>query len=110
VRIDETLPTFAYAVAPLPPGRVGFRRWRWELWQGAVLVSAGWTTAPGDVERALRRAASRRIHDLRGVRALRPERARLLDALRPTAPSRVDTGLGLCLLVPRALEAQAAAA
>ena len=26
---------FAYALYPLPPGRLPFRRWRWELWHGA---------------------------------------------------------------------------
>lgn len=94
---------FSYAVETLPPGRLPFHRWRWELWQGAWLLAAGWSTAPAAAERALLRAASRRLHELRGVRALRPEAARLLDALRPTRASRVETGVGACLLVPRAL-------
>jgi hypothetical protein len=93
---------FSYSVEALPPGRLPFHRWRWELWQGAWMLAAGWCTAPAAAERALLRAASRRLHELRGVRALRPERARLLDALRPTRHSRVDTGIGVCVLVPRA--------
>lgn len=91
---------FGYSVEPLAPGRLPFRRWRWELWHGAWLLAAGWCTAPAAAERALLRAASRRVHELRGVRALRPERSRLLDTLRPGRPARLDTGAGVCVLVP----------
>jgi len=91
---------FRYSVVLLPPGRLPFRRWRWELWQGAVLLAAGWCTTPPAAERAVLRAASRRVHELRGVRALRLDRWRLLDALRPGRPARLDTGAGLCVLVP----------
>jgi hypothetical protein len=101
---------FRYAVEPLPPGRWPFHRWRWELWQGAWMLAAGWCTAPADAQRALLKAASRRVHELRGVRALRPDRARPLDALRPGRPVRVDTGAGLCLLVPLAADAAPVAA
>lgn len=103
------MPQFSYAVELVPPGRLPFHRWRWELWQGAWLLGAGWCTAPGAAQRALLRAAARRTHELRGVRALRLEPARLLDALRPGRAARVETGVGLCLLVPRA-EHQAAGA
>jgi hypothetical protein len=103
------VPEFSYAVELLPPGRLPFHRWRWELWQGAWLLGAGWSTAPSGAERALLRAASRRVHELRGVRALRPERARLIDALRPGTVARVDTGAGECLLVPRTAEGTIAA-
>lgn len=102
---------FSYAVEPLPPGRLPFHRWRWELWQGAWMLAAGWCTAPATAERALVRAATRQLHDLRGVRALRLDGARLLDRLTPAAPARVETGVGPCLLVPRMLaEAREAAA
>jgi len=100
----------SYALALLPPGRWPFHRWRWELWQGALLLGAGWGTTPAAAEGALARAASRRAHEARGVRALRPERARLLDPLRPGSTARVDTGVGLWLLVPRAVEPVGAAA
>lgn len=96
------MPEFAYAVEMLPPGRLPFRRWRWELWQGAWMLAAGWCTAPAQAERALLRAASRRLHELRGVHPLRPERASLLGALRPGRSARVRTGVGECLLVPLA--------
>ncbi|HZO36522.1 MAG TPA: hypothetical protein VFB41_06560 [Solirubrobacteraceae bacterium] len=91
--------SFAYLVRELPPERFPFRRWRWELWQGALLVAAGWVTTPRGVERALRRAGSRRLHHLAGVTALRPDRARLLDTLTPDRPARLETGVGTCLLV-----------
>jgi hypothetical protein len=99
----EQVHEFSYAVEVLAPGRFPFHRWRWELWQGAWLLAAGWCTAPKAAERALLRAASRRLHELRGVRALRPDRASLLDPLRPTRQSRVDTAIGVCVLVPRGL-------
>lgn len=102
---------FSYAVQALPPGRLPVHRWRWELWQGAWMLAAGWCTAPAAAERALLRAAARRMHELRGVRALRPESARLLDdALHPGRPARLDTAVGACLLVPLALAAREAAA
>jgi hypothetical protein len=91
---------FGYSVVLLAPGRFPFRRWRWELWHGAWLAAAGWCTAPAAAERAVLRAASRRVHELRGVRALRPDRSRLLDAFRPGRPARLDTGAGVCVLVP----------
>ena len=106
----DTAPAFSYDVTQLPPGRVGFHRWRWELWHGAMLVGAGWVTAPGQVERALRRAASRRMHQLHGVTPLRPEAARFLGTLRPGAPARLQTGVGVCLLVPRVDPSAASAA
>jgi hypothetical protein len=93
--------SFDYALHPLPPGRVGFRRWRWELWHGATLLATGWRTSPRDAERALWTAASRRVHELLGLRALRPERARALDPFRPGAVVRLDCGAGTCVLAPR---------
>jgi hypothetical protein len=104
------VPEFSYAVEPLPPGRLPFHRWRWELWQGAWLLAAGWCTAPASAERALLRAVTRRLHELRGVRALHLDGARLLDRLTPVAPARVETCVGSALLVPRALAAEEAAA
>jgi hypothetical protein len=104
------VPEFSYAVEPLPPGRLPFHRWRWELWQGAWLLAAGWCTAPASAERALLRAVTRRLHELRGVRALHLDGARLLDRLTSVAPARVETGVGSALLVPRALAVEEAAA
>jgi hypothetical protein len=97
--VQDAPVSFAYVVREIAPERFPFRRWRWELWQDALLVAAGWVTTPLRVERALRIAASRRLHQLAGVTPLQPERARLLDALAPDRASRVDAGIGMCLLV-----------
>jgi hypothetical protein len=94
-------PAFEYALEALPPGRVGFRRWRWELWRGAALLACGWRTSPDGAERALRTAASRRAHELLGVRALRPDRARALGVFRPGAVVHVECGAITCVLAPR---------
>ena len=72
---------FAYALYPLPPGRLPFRRWKWELWHGPVLRASGWRTSPAHAERALRTAASYWAHEALGLRALRPERAHAGAAL-----------------------------
>lgn len=106
--VTAGMQAFEYELAALPPGRVGFRRWRWELWQGAALLASGWRISPRDAERALRSAASHRVHDLLGVRALRPERARALDRFMPGRTVRVDCGAATCVLIPRGVEAAAA--
>ena len=49
---------FGYALYPLPPGRLPFRRWRWELWHGATLVAAGWRLSRPQAGRALRHGAA----------------------------------------------------
>ena len=92
---------FEYDLRELPPGRVPFRRWRWELWQGVRLLRSGWRVTPHDAERALRVAASRRAHDLIGVKPLRPEDARALDPFAPGATVRIDCGAVTCVLLPR---------
>ena len=77
---------FAYALYPLPPGRLPFRRWRWELWHGANLVAAGWRLArAGRRPRAARPRVGVRPPAVRAARArARPEgRAR-----RPAARQR----------------------
>jgi len=45
---------FAYSLYPLPPGRLPFRRWKWELWHGPRLVASGWRLSRPDAGRALR--------------------------------------------------------
>ena len=51
--MDDGAPQFQYAIGLLPRGRFTFRRWRWELWHGAVLRASGWRLSPRDAERAL---------------------------------------------------------
>ena len=58
---------FDYALYALPPGRLPFRRWRWELWHGANLVAAGWRLARPDAGRALRVHAAEFGHRLFGL-------------------------------------------
>jgi hypothetical protein len=96
-------PRFTYALHPLAPGRVGLRRWRWELWQGTTMVAAGWRLSQQHAGRALCTAASRRGHALLGLHPLRPERsvAPAAAILPVDAPVRVDCGAFECLLVPR---------
>jgi hypothetical protein len=94
-------PHFGYALHPLPPSRVGLRRWRWELWHGAALVAAGWRLSQEQAERALCTAASRRGHAQLGLSPLRPERARVPGGLIAGAPVRLDCGAFVCGLIPR---------
>jgi hypothetical protein len=107
--VIESPPAFEYQLRPLPPGRFGFRRWRYELWHGALLVATGWRTAPGDAERALRAAASRRAHQLAGLHVLHPDSAQALDRFFPGAVVRLDCGALTCILAPRGLADAAAA-
>jgi len=106
--VQGPVPEFEYAIEPLPPGRVGFRRWRFELWRGSWLLASGWRTSPRDAERALCTAASRSAHDELGVRALRPKAARALGRFMAGAVVQVDCGVTTCVLVPRGDAAVAA--
>lgn len=101
---------FEYSLEELPPGRFPFRRWRWELWQGALLLACGWRVSPGDAERALRTAASRRAHELLGVRPLRPDRTLPHGPFLWGSRVRVDCGAVTCVLTPRRDPAAASAA
>ena len=101
---------FSYALHPLPPGRLPFSRWRWELWHGSTLVAAGWRLSRPQAGRALRVHAAEFGHRLFGL----PVPARDPHAgggdLRPGAAERLSIGSITCLLVPRALETPAVAA
>jgi hypothetical protein len=95
---------FAYALYPLPPGRLPFKRWKWELWHGPRLVASGWRLSRADAGRALRLYAAEFGHRLFGLAAPpRDERAARGD-LRPGSAERVAIGAVTAWLVPRALE------
>lgn len=94
---------FAYTLYPLPPGRLPFRRWRWELWHGADLVASGWRLARPDAGRALRIRAVEFGHRLFGLSAPAHDAGARGD-LQPGATERLAIGPITCLLVPRALE------
>jgi hypothetical protein len=99
--MDADCPAFEYDLRLLPRGRFTFRRWRWELWHGAVLRACGWRTSPGAAQRALRNAAAWWAHELAGARAPRPERIRALDPFALGATVRIDSGDVGCVLTPR---------
>jgi hypothetical protein len=100
---------FSYALHPLPPGRLPFRRWRWELWHGATLVAAGWRLSRPQAGRALRHNAAEFGHRLFGLPAPAREDAVSGGDLEPGSAERLSLGSITCLLVPRALELPAAA-
>ena len=98
---------FGYALYLLPPGRLPFRRWRWELWHGATLVAAGWRITRPQAGRALRHSAAEFGHRLFGLPVPpRDDRAAGGDLL-PGRSERLAIGPITCLLVPRALLADA---
>jgi hypothetical protein len=101
---------FAYALYALPPGRLPFGRWRWELWHGATMVAAGWRLSRPQAGRALRLHAAEFGHRLFGLPA--PERTPRTGTgdLRPGAAERLAIGSITCTLVPRALDAPVAVA
>jgi hypothetical protein len=101
---------FAYALYALPPGRLPFRRWRWELWHGATMVAAGWRLSRPQAGRALRLYAAEFGHKLFGLPAPAREPATGEGDLRPGMAERLAIGSITCLLVPRALEAPVATA
>jgi hypothetical protein len=93
-------PELHYALEVLPPGRLPFRRWRFELWHGPRLLVTGWRTSERAAERALRTAASRAAHGVLGVHPLRPEITRVPDGFRAGAPARVECGAVAVWLLP----------
>jgi hypothetical protein len=98
---------FDYALYPLPPGRLPFRRWRWELWHGANLVAAGWRLARPEAGRALRVHAAEFGHGLFGLPVpARDPRAGRGD-LYPGTAERLAIGAISYTLVPRALDRRA---
>lgn len=104
--MQDPVPTFSYTIEPLPPNQLG-RRWRWQLYRGERLLAAGWHYGQRQALGALRTAASRAIHELAGVTALRPERATTDRRFLAGATVQVRSGPLRCLLVPRADEAAA---
>lgn len=98
--LDE--PEYAYELHVLPPGRMPFWRWRYEVWHGATLHAAGWRTRPAQAERAVELAAARIAHERAGLQAPGPERVPRVGGLfRPGAFARLDCGTVACRLVPR---------
>jgi len=101
---------FAYALYALPPGRLPFGRWRWELWHGRTMVAAGWRLSRPQAGRALRLSAAEFGHRLFGLPTPSREHSAAHGDLRPGTAERLAIGPITCLLVPRALELPAPAA
>ena len=95
---------FAYSLYPLPPGRMPFRRWRWELWHGSSLIAAGWRLARADAGRALRVHAAEHGHRLFGLPAPPRDPGSGRGDLAPGSTERLAIGSITALLVPRELE------
>jgi hypothetical protein len=94
--------SFSYVLHELPPGRLPFRRWRFELWHGARLEAAGWRMSERDAARALRTHGSRVGHRMFGLRPPAVDEAQ--PAFRPGAAIRVHHGAVTFSLVPRNLD------
>jgi hypothetical protein len=101
---------FAYSLYPLPPGRLPFKRWRWELWHGSQLVAAGWRLARADASRALRLHAADHGHRLFGLPAPHRHERLARGDLTPGSTERFMIGPITALLVPRALDRPPASA
>jgi hypothetical protein len=93
--------TFAYVLHELPPGRLPFRRWRFELWHGARLEAAGWRMSERDAARALRTHGARVGHRMFGLPSPGKDEG---PAFRPGAAVRVQHGAVTFALVPRNLD------
>jgi hypothetical protein len=105
VTIVEGL-SFGYVIQRLPPGRLPYPRWRFELWHGDRMEAAGWRLTERDALRALRAHGSRVGHRLFGLRP--PDAAPRgggAPSFRPGAQVRVQDGAVSFSLVPRHLEA-----
>jgi hypothetical protein len=98
---------FAYALHPLPPGRLPFRRWRWELWHGSRLIAAGWRLSRPQASRALRVHAAEFGHRLFGLAVPAHDPREGAGDLSPGAVERLVIGPITAVLVPLALEAPA---
>jgi hypothetical protein len=92
-----------YVITLLPPGRIPFRRWRWELWNGPQLLATGWRVNVLHAQRALRAYASRYAHRLHGLHPLRPDDARAFEGEWRGRPVTLEYGDLRVELTPRAL-------
>ena len=94
--------TFAYALYQLPPGRLPFRRWRWELWHGATWSRPAGGSARPDAGRALRVHAPSSATGCSGCPCPRATRAPGAATCAPAAPSGWRSAPISATLVPRA--------
>lgn len=95
---------YTYSLYTLPPGRLPFRRWRWELWHGANLLAAGWRLSRPDAGRALRLYAVEHGHRLFGLPAPPRDERTARGDLRPGTTERIAIGPITAVLAPRGLD------
>lgn len=93
----------SYELQLLPPGRVAFRRWRWELWHGPRMLAAGWRLSLLHAQRALRVHSMRYAHRLHGLHPLRPTAAHAPETEWGSRAVAIDWGELRVVLTPRAL-------
>lgn len=96
--MDE--PELHYDLRLIPAGRLPFKRWRYELWHGPLLLATGWRTSEAHAERALAAKAAHAAHRRLGLHPLRPETATVSRPLRHGAPALVSCGAVSCMLLP----------
>jgi hypothetical protein len=89
-----------YVLDLLPAGRFPFRRWRWELWNGGLLLAAGWRLNPLHAQRALRMRALRHAHRVHGLHPLHLENG--TEPKWAGGPVTIDWGELRVVLTPRA--------
>jgi hypothetical protein len=82
----------SYALFLLPASHVAFRRWRWELWHGTLLLASGWRLNALHAQRAVRVHALRYVHRLHGLHLLRPEAGQPPEVAWDGEPVAVDSG------------------
>jgi hypothetical protein len=91
-----------YVLDLLPAGRFPFRRWRWELWNGGLLLAAGWRLNPLHAQRALRMRALRHAHRVHGLHPLHLENG-TDEPKWAGGPVTIDWGELRVVLTPRAV-------
>lgn len=106
MRVIDPL-TLRYALHELPPGRLPFRRWRWELWHGSRLEATGWRLSERDAARSLRGHGSKVSRRLLGVPSA-AGRASHGEPFRPGATVHVRDAGVVFALVPLQLESAVA--
>jgi hypothetical protein len=92
-----------YELELLPPGRFPFRRWRWELWNGAHLLAAGWRVSALHAQRAMRVHALHYALRRHGLHPLRVEQAATTEPAWGRRSVAVEWGDLRVLLTPRDL-------
>jgi hypothetical protein len=92
-----------YVLDLLPAGRFPFRRWRWELWSGGLLLAAGWRLNPLHAQRALRMRALRHAHRVHGLHPLHLENGTGAEPKWAGGPVTIDWGELRVVLTRRAV-------